>query len=78
MHGYCLIGILSIISLHPSYLAGSRRHLSAPNHFSESGSTTPGRTLAVSFERPSWPEDNFVAVTDKPDPSKETALFWRE
>lgn len=64
MPSYFLIGILSIISLHPSYLTGSRRQLSAPNHFSENGSTTP------------WPEDNFVRVTDKPDPSKETALFW--
>lgn len=56
--------VVSIRSLRSPYSVGGRRSLSAPNPSPDSGAPLP------------WSEYNFVDVTDRPDPSKETAIFW--
>lgn len=58
----CIVS--SIFKVHPANLKGGRRFLSALDPYLDSNSLPP------------WAQNNLVDVTDPPNPSEETALFW--
>mmetsp|Transcript_27594 Transcript_27594/g.49726 ORF Transcript_27594/g.49726 Transcript_27594/m.49726 type:complete len:371 (+) Transcript_27594:181-1293(+) len=56
--------IASVLNLHPTSSYGGRRALSALDPYRDSSTLLP------------WAQHHLVDVSEKPDPSKETALFW--